>query len=122
MNCRTIHVCLFQLLGDLRGTEALHAPSEDLTDNGCGFIIHNPMSLWIVGVFHVAVGRVSSQILTRFTFLLHNRFDFFTAVLDIELIDDIQERSKIVVLLIGAVHTAVYGDETDIMFWKSISM
>lgn len=35
-----------------------------------------------------------------------------------DVLDDIQERSKIVVLLIGAVHTAVYGDETDIMFWK----
>lgn len=31
-------------------------------------------------------------------------------------LDDIQERSKIIVLLIGAVHTAVHGDETDIMF------
>ena len=81
----------------------------DYSDNGCGFIIHNPMSLWIVGVFHIAVGWVGGQILTRFTFLLHNRFDFFTAVLDIELVDDIQERSKIIVLLIGAVHTAVHG-------------
>ena len=74
------------------------------------------MSLWIVGIFHVAVGRVGGQILTGFAFLLHNRFDLFTAVLDIELVDDIQERSKVVVLLIGAVHTAVHGDETDIVF------
>ena len=56
--------------------------------------------------------------LTGFAFLLHNCFDLFTAVLDIELIDDIQERSKIVVLLIGAVHAAVHGDETDIVFGK----
>ena len=76
------------------------------------------MSLWIVGIFHVAVGRVGGQILTGFAFLLHNCFDLFTAVLDIELIDDIQERSKIVVLLIGAVHAAVHGDETDIVFGK----
>ena len=116
MNRRTIHLCFLQLLGDLGGTEALHTPCEDLTDNGCGFIVHNPMSLWIVGVFHVAVGWVGGQILTGFTFLLHNRFDLFTAVLDIELVDDIQERSKIVVLLIGAVHTAIHGDETDIVF------
>lgn len=74
------------------------------------------MSLWIVGVFHVAVGRVGGKILTGFAFLLHNSFDLFTAVLDIELVDDIQERSKIVVLLIGAVHAAVHGDETDIVF------
>lgn len=33
-----------------------------------------------------------------------------------DVLDDIQERSKIIVLLIGAVHTAVHGDETDIMF------
>ena len=87
MNRRTIHRCFFQFLGDLRGAIALHAPYEDLTDNGCGFIVHNPMSLWIVGVFHIAVGRVGGQIFTRFTFLLHNRFDLFTAVLDIELIE-----------------------------------
>lgn len=31
-------------------------------------------------------------------------------------LDDIQERSKVVVLLIGAVHAAVHGDETDIVF------
>jgi len=41
------------------------------------------MSFWIVGVFHVAVGRVGSQVLTGFAFLLHNRFDLFAAVLDI---------------------------------------
>ena len=87
MNGGTIHRCFLQLLGDLRGTEALHTPCEDLTDNGCSFIVHNPMSLWIVGVFHVAVGRVGGQILTGFAFLLHNRFNLFTAVLDIELIE-----------------------------------
>ena len=116
MNGRTIHLCFLQLLGNLRGIESLHTPCEDLTDNGCGFIIHNPMSLWIVGVFHVAIGRVGSQILTGFTFLFHNRLNLFTAVLDIELVDDIQERRKIVVLLIGTVHTAVHSDEADIVF------
>ena len=84
--------------------------------NGCGFIIHNPMLLWIVGVFHVAVGRVGGQILASFAFLPHNVTDFLTAVLDVKFVDDIQKRRKIVVLLIGAVHTAVYGDETDIVF------
>lgn len=118
INGRTIHLCFLQLFSDLRWTEALHAPCEDLTDNGCGFIVHNPTSLWIGGVFHVAVGRVGGQILTRFTFLLHNRFDLFIAVLDIELIDDIQERSKVIILLIGAVHTAVHSDETDIVLGK----
>lgn len=67
-------------------------------------------------VFHVAIGRIGGQILTGFAFLLHNRLDLFTAVLDIELVDDIQERSKVIVLLVGAVHTAVHGDETDIVF------
>ena len=116
MDGRTIRLCFIQLLGDLGGTEALHTPCEDLTDNGCGFIVHNPMSLWIVGVFHVAVGWVGGQILTGFAFLLHNRFDLFTAVLDIELVDDIQKWSKVVVLLIGAVHSAVHSDGTNIMF------
>lgn len=51
MNGGAIHLCFLQFLGDLRGTEALHTPCEDLTDNGCGFIVHNPMSLWIVGSF-----------------------------------------------------------------------
>ena len=73
------------------------------------------MSLWIVGVFHVAVGWVGGQILTGFAFLLHGCLDLLTAVLDIELIDDIQERSKIVVLLIGTIHAAVYSDEADIV-------
>ena len=116
MNCRTLHLCFFQLVCNLRGTIALHAPSEDLTDNGCGFIINNPMLLRIVGVFHVAIGRIGGQILTGFAFLLHGCLNLFTAVLDVKFVDDIQERSKIVVLLIGAVHTAVYGNETDIVF------
>ena len=116
MNSRTFYFCVLQLLGNLRWAIALHAPCENLADNGCGFIIDNPMLLWIVRVFHVAVGWVSGQILSSFTFLLHNGTDFLTAVLDVKFVDDIQKRRKIVVLLIGAVHTAVYSDETDIVF------
>lgn len=33
-----------------------------------------------------------------------------------DVLDDVQERSKIVVLLVGAVHTAVDSDEADIVF------
>ena len=33
-----------------------------------------------------------------------------------DVLDDIQERSKIVILLISAVHSAVHSNETDIMF------
>lgn len=36
MHSGAIHLCLPQLLGDLRGTEAFHTPCENLTDNGCG--------------------------------------------------------------------------------------
>lgn len=36
----------------------------------------------------------------------------------LELIDDIQERSKVIILLIGTVHTAVHSDEADIVFGK----
>ena len=80
--------------------------------------LHRPQSNVALDcrVFHVAIGRIGGQILTGFAFLLHNRLDLFTAVLDIELVDDIQERSKVIVLLVGAVHTAVHGDETDIVF------
>ena len=74
------------------------------------------MSFGIVRVFHIAVGRIGGQILTGFTLLLHDCFDLFTAVLDIEFIHDVQERSKIVVLLIGTVHTAVHSDEANIVF------
>lgn len=35
-----------------------------------------------------------------------------------DVLDDIQERSKVIILLIGTVHTAVHSDEADIVFGK----
>lgn len=42
MDGRTIHLCLFQLFGNLRRAVPLHAPCKNLTDNSCGFIIDDP--------------------------------------------------------------------------------
>ena len=73
------------------------------------------MSLGIIGVFHVAVGWIGGQIFTGFAFLLHGCLDLLAAVLYIELIDDVQERRKVVIHLIGTVHTAIDGNEPDIV-------
>ena len=65
---RTIHLRLFQLLSNLGRTIPFHAPCEDLPDNGCCFIIDNPMLFRILRIFHVAIGRIGGQIFTGFTF------------------------------------------------------
>ena len=76
----------------------------------------NPMSFRIIRVFHVAIGRIGSQILTGFAFLLHRCLDLLAAVLHIKLVDDVQERRKVIIHLISAVHTAVDGNEPDVVF------
>ena len=53
--------------------------------------------------------------LAGFSFQLQGCPHLFAAILDIELIDDIQERSELIVLLIGAVHTAVDSNKPDIV-------
>ena len=47
MDGGAIRLCFLQLLGNLRGAEALHTPCEDLTDNGCGF---NPAAVMDCGM------------------------------------------------------------------------
>ena len=47
MNSRTFYLCVLQLLSNLRWAIALHAPCENLTDNGCGF---NPAAVMDCGM------------------------------------------------------------------------
>ena len=122
MDSRTVHFRSFQLLGNLGWAVAIHTPCKDLAYNHSGFLVYDPMFLWVIRVFHVAVGRIGSQVLPGFAFLLHGRLDLLAAVLDVKLVDDVQERCKVIVLLIGAVHTAIESNEATSCLGKSISV
>ncbi len=56
--------------------------------------------------------------LTGFAFQLQGCPYLFAAVLNIELVYDIQKGSKLVVALVGTVHTAVDCNEADIVLRK----
>ena len=107
-----------QLPGNLGRSIAIYTQCKNLTHNCCGFFIHNPMPLGIFGVFHIAVWRSGSQIFSGLTLLLHGSPNLLAAVFDIELIDDVQKRCEIVVLLVGTINTAVHSNETHIVLGK----
>ena len=70
--------------------------------------------MFIVRVFEIAIRRIGTQRLAGFTLRLEHRSDFLTGVLGIPFVDDVEKRSKIAVLLIGAVYAVVDGNEPDI--------
>ena len=65
-----------------------------------------------------SLSRLSSALSAKASTLRSSSLDLLAAVLHIELVDDVQERRKVIVRLIGTVHTAVDGDESDIVFRK----
>lgn len=90
-----------------------YAHFEDVPNHiGCD-LVHYPVML-IVRVFEVAIRRIGTQRFAGFTLCLEHRTDFLTGVLGVPFVDDIKKRSKIAVLLIGAVHAVVDGNESNI--------
>ena len=91
----------------------MHTEAEDFSNNLCGFGVNNPSAL-ILGVFNISVGRVRTQRFTRLSFCLKYGAYLFARILGVPLVDDIEEGGKIAVLLIGTIHSVVYGNEADI--------
>ena len=110
---RRRHFGSFQSFGDLRGTEAVHAPSKDLAHSlGC-FLIHDP-AVFVFRVFHVAVWRVSIEVFPCFPFGLHHSADFLACIFCIPLVDDVPKRGKLVVALL-TVHSIVDSNKVNIV-------
>ena len=99
--------------GDLRGAIAVHTKLEYFSNHLGGILIHDPAML-ILRIFEVAIGRIGTQRLTGFTLCLEHCSDLLAGVFGIPFVDDIEEGSKIAVLLVGTVHTVIDSDETDI--------
>jgi len=68
----------------------------------------------IIWVFEVAIGWIGTQRFAGLALCLEHRTNLLTGVLGVPFVDDVEERSKIAVLLIGAVHAVVDGNESDI--------
>ena len=60
MLCRRRHLGRFQAFGDLCGAEAVHAPSENLSDGLGGFFIHAP-AVPALRVFQIPKGWIGGQ-------------------------------------------------------------
>ena len=68
---RRRHFGGFQSFGDLRGTEAVHAPSKDLAHSlGC-FLIHDP-AVFVFRVFQIPIGRIGGQRCAGHSFALEH--------------------------------------------------
>ena len=114
MGCRTFDASFFQLMRDHGRAIALHAPIEDSADNSSRFFINDPV-FRVIRIFRVAIRRMCCQILPGLTLLSHSSDDLLAGILHIELVDDVQERREVIILLVGAVHTAVDGNEANVV-------
>lgn len=95
-----------------------YAHFEDILDHiGCD-IVYDPVML-VIWVFEITIRRIGTQRFAGFAFCFEHRTDLLTGVLGIEFIENIDERSKIAVLLICAVHAVVDGNKADICAGKS---
>lgn len=104
---------LQQCLGYLRRPLSGYAHFEDVFNHiGCN-LIHDPAVL-VLRIFEIAIRWIGTQRLTRFALGLEHRSDLLAGVLGVPFVDDIEERGKIAVLLIGTVYAVVDGDEADI--------
>ena len=104
-------------IGNLRRSISVHAQLENLTNYLGGSIVHDPMVL-IVRVFGISVWRLGTQRFAGFALCLEHRTNFLTGVLGVKFVENVDKRSKITVLLIGAVHAIVDGNEANICAGK----
>ncbi len=82
---------------------ASHENPFDCLDS---FPVHNP-TLFIVCIFHISIRRICSKMFVCFAFGLHHSADFLARVFHIPLIDDMEKRGKIAVLLVCAVNAVI---------------
>ena len=83
-----------QLLCDLRRSESFHAKREDLSYYLGSRLINQPL-LWIIRIFHIAVGQYCSQRNTRFALMLEYFAHLLRGVLGVHFIEPILHGKKI---------------------------
>lgn len=101
----------FQAFGNLRGAEAVYAPSKDLAHGlGC-FLIHDPavFALWI---FQIPVGRIGGQWCAGHSFALEHIAHLLAGVLGVPFVEQVLHRDKVADAL-GGVDVVHNGDVAD---------
>ena len=101
---------IFQINGNLISVFALKKQAENQANNGCGFLVNDPIIL-VVGVFHIAVGCFGSDRLSAHAFGLNAGFYFLTDILCVPLRHDIDKRRKLQCVGLLAVYAVVDGDK-----------
>ena len=117
MDCRRYDFILFQNTGDLRWPVTVQTKGKYPLDDFGSFGVDNP-SLFALRVFHIAIGRVGAEMFPCFPFGLHHRADFLACIFCIPLVDDVQKRCEVAVLLVCAVNTVIDCDKPHALFYK----
>ena len=72
--------------------------------------------LFVISIFHVAIGRVGTKIFPCFAFGLHHSAYLLACITAIPLVDDIQKRGEVIFLLIRAVYAVADSDKPHTLF------
>ena len=103
-----------QLFGYLRGAFPGYAHFEDVTHDGSGLLVYDPV-VFILRVLQVTIRRIRTERLSGIALGPEYSFHLLAGVLSVEFIENVDERGHIIINLILAVHTVVDGDEADIV-------
>jgi len=83
---RRRHLGRFQPFGDLRGAEAVYAPSENLPHGLCRFLVHDPPVL-ALRVFLIPKGRIGGQRCAGHSLTLEHIAYLLAGVLGVPLVE-----------------------------------
>ena len=92
----------------------LHTQMKNLPDHFGGGFVDDPVIL-VLRIFNVAEGRIRAERLSGVSLGFKHGSDFPTGVLGVEFVEQVDERRHVVLRAVYAVHTVIYGDETDIV-------
>ena len=106
-----------QFFGYLRRTFSGHTHFKDVTYNGSSFFVYDPV-VFILRILQISIRRICTQGLAGITLCPKYGFHLFAGVLGVEFVENVDERSHIVINLILAVHSIVDGNEADIVSRK----
>lgn len=79
---------LFEQLGDLIGTEALHCQAKNLANHGGSLVVNYPLFPLFAGL-KIVVRDVSGHMLSTHALSFENRFNFPANATDVKLVSDI---------------------------------
>ena len=89
-----------QPFGDLRGAEAVYAPSENLPHGLCCIFVHDPAVLTL-RVFQVPKGRIGGQRCARHSLASKHIAYLLAGVLGVPLVEQVLHRDKVADALCG---------------------